>query len=102
MLHKNNNLCENGPRRSAVWLALLSVAWLQLSSAAHELDHVAEQIGESCQVCLQLDRVDDVAADHSAAATLVPLFAAEILRPETEFSGQLFLLGFDPRAPPQI
>jgi hypothetical protein len=57
----------SGPKRlrRASWLALLSLAWLQVSFATHQFDHVAAFSADSCHVCVQLDRVDDVVADQS-------------------------------------
>ena len=89
-------------RRGTVWFALLSVAWLQLSVAVHQFDHVADYVEETCKVCTQFDRIDDAVVDD-AASTAITLFE-DILaaRAPTDFAGRTFIRGFDSRAPPQL
>ena len=102
MLFGYNTFDDNGRRRGTVWFALLSVAWLQLSSAAHAQDHVVEQVGDSCQVCLQLDRADDAAADHASATAIAPGLASRVVLPAAEAAECAVVREFDARAPPQL
>lgn len=102
MLFKNNTQDNNGPKQGSLWFAILCVAWLQLSSAAHELDHVAEQNGDSCEVCVKFDRTDDVATDHPSAAALAPGRASHALLPVAEEADRELNRNFDSRAPPQL
>ena len=102
MTYKSNNMADTRRLRKASWLALVSLAWLQLTLASHQFDHVAEYFDDSCHVCVQLDRVDDVAVDHA-----VPV-AAIIDRATSQAfigAGQVpadVQPGFRSRAPPRI
>ena len=42
--------------RAALWAALLSLALLQAAAAGHNSQHVVEDLGESCEFCLKLDK----------------------------------------------
>ena len=88
--------------RRATWLALVSLAWLQLSLASHQFQHVAAYFADSCDVCVQLDRTDDgpvgqsvLAAAQIGAAEPVGLSPTTIIR-------QSVPRHFDSRAPPHI
>lgn len=52
--------------RASAWLTLLSLALVQLSLASHQFDHHATELAESCEVCVQLERLDDAASGHIA------------------------------------
>ncbi len=52
--------------RASAWLTLLSLALVQLSLASHQFDHHATDLVESCEVCVQLERLDDAASGHIA------------------------------------
>ncbi len=102
MINKGNNLSSFDLRRRAAWFAVLPIALLQLSIAAHQFDHVAEYVDEPCYVCVQIDRLDDVAADQSIT-TPVPLAIDRSASPASESAGSPAIIGgFDPRAPPQL
>ena len=49
------------------WCLLGSLAWSQLSFAAHQFNHSALEAGETCVVCVQFDRNDHAAVDSAAA-----------------------------------
>lgn len=102
MLRSNNNLSDPLKRRGSVWFALLSVAWLQLSVAVHQFDHVADYVDETCKVCTQFDRIDDAVVDHSAFAAITPLKDFLTAKAPTDIAGRTFIRGFDSRAPPQL
>ena len=42
---------------------LAMLAWSQLSFAAHQFDHSMVDTGETCTICLQLERDDDALLD---------------------------------------
>ena len=44
---------------TASWLVVLALAWAQIALAAHQFDHAAGEIAETCQVCAELERSDD-------------------------------------------
>ena len=102
MLREIKHLSKPERPRGAYWVALVALAWLQVSLASHQFDHAAGDFAESCHACVQLDRLDDVVADtHVAAQLLLPV---DIDRQPClhEFVGTRFADGFDARGPPQI
>jgi len=59
--------------RPSVVFAVLLLAALQFTTATHQFDHTASELGDVCSVCLQLDRLDDVdTADTLATVPLSP------------------------------
>lgn len=46
------------------------LAWSQASFAFHQFDHSITELGETCAVCLQFDRDDDVIVDAGGATAL--------------------------------
>ena len=101
MLKKNNSLLSPDRLRRATWLPLLALAWLQLTQAAHQFDHVDDYAADSCEICVQLDRIDDSSVDQLPSGAVLPtsvdLHAA---------TGQAVLPsrsqpGFKSRAPPR-
>ena len=44
----------------SVLACLLAFTCAQLAYGAHQFDHQATDVGESCEICLQTDRTDDV------------------------------------------
>ena len=50
--------------RASAWLTLLSLALVQLSLASHQFDHAATELVDHCEVCVQLERLDDAASGH--------------------------------------
>ena len=87
--------------RKASWLALVSLAWLQLMLASHPFDHVAEYFDDSCHVCVQLDRTDDVAVDHVAPVATSVAHADLTVHREAGLVPSAFERGFQSRAPPR-
>ena len=103
MRKKNNTLAVAQRWRGAFWLALLSIAWLQVSFAAHQFDHSADVVFEdTCHACSHLDRLNDALPTASAppvlprSADIAPC-RVQILAVELLFAGV-----FDARAPPQF
>jgi len=102
VVNKNNNLAKSGRPYGAVWFALLSVAWLQFSIAAHQFDHTAGTADAPCDVCVQLERTDDFVSDG-------PAVPQSLARSDSLFEGLAgtdvagkSIAGFNPRAPPFI
>ena len=58
--------------KAGSWLALLSLALLQFSLASHQFDHPAGDLAESCDICVQLERFDDVLTDHASPTVETP------------------------------
>ncbi|MDG2376085.1 MAG: hypothetical protein P8M18_07015 [Woeseiaceae bacterium] len=86
----------------ATWLSMLMLAWLQLTMASHQFDHVADYFSDSCHVCAQLDRVDEGVYDHAAQALVFDISAVS---PVVHFRGvtpQALDRQFDARAPPRL
>ena len=83
------------------WLALVSLAWMQLAFAGHQFEHTAAY-ADFCDACVQLDRLDDIIAE--------PPTALEFLRPTGHATIALSYAlarveianAFNPRAPPVI
>ena len=98
---KNNNLMNSDFRQPAAWIALLAIAWLQLSLAVHQFDHVAEYVEGSCGVCVQLDRVDAVLG-HAADGQQLPEFGLPDFDTPELSASRGAIHGFNSRAPPLI
>lgn len=88
--------------RKASWFALLSLAWLQVSLASHQFDHVAVYSTDTCHVCVQLDRIDDVAADHPDSLSDRFDRYAEPRQSTAAFVDPAFVRHFESRAPPAL
>ena len=102
MTYKSNNMADTRRLRKASWLALVSLAWLQLTLASHQFDHVAEYFDDSCHVCVQLDRVDDVAVDHAVTvATIIDRATSAAFTDAGQIPADI-QSGFRSRAPPRI
>jgi hypothetical protein len=101
LTNKNNNLATPIILRRASWLAVVSIALLQLTLAVHQFDHVADYIDGSCHVCVQLDRVD-AAVDHPAE--IPSLHSIDVLKSDAPAISiaRAPVRNFDSRAPPQI
>ena len=102
MLKKANRLIDRKQLRRTCWLALLALAWLQVSLASHQFDHVAGDFADSCHVCVQFDRFDDTVAEPPAAATVLPVGLAEQQETLPELADHQSVAGFDARAPPRL
>ena len=88
--------------RRATWLALISLAWLQLSIASHPFQHVAAYFADSCDVCAQLDRADDGPVGQSVPAAAQIGAVALVGRSPTTIIRQSVPRHFDSRAPPHL
>ena len=58
-------------------LVLAALAWAQISIAAHQFEHHADESHASCAICVQLDR-DDVAPACSAPLSCVSPTSASV------------------------
>lgn len=99
MLRRQQKQIPQGWLRRGSLLALVSLAWMQLALAGHQFEHSATY-AESCDVCVQLDRLDDVSGGD---VPVVDFPAA----PSGAFFDEFSLwiespaaIGFNPRAPP--
>ena len=58
------------------WLVLAALAWSQLAFAEHQFEHHSFESSESCNVCVQFDRDDQVSCDSQLtvqqAANIAP------------------------------
>ena len=71
----NSDFRPKPPEISAFkWLVVVALAWSQLASATHQLDHHASDLGETCAICLKLDRDDDALLDagEELAVSTIP------------------------------
>jgi hypothetical protein len=100
--NKNNNIRKAIKRPTAVWFGLLSIVWLQLAFAVHQFDHVADYVGDTCEVCVQLDRVDDVTVDHALPVAEIHTSASLLAPPSSRAATFGIVRGFHSRAPPFI
>ncbi|MBT8077490.1 MAG: hypothetical protein KJO31_02895 [Gammaproteobacteria bacterium] len=46
-------------RPALLGLALFALAWIQVSVAAHQFEHIAGEASDVCGVCLQLEQADE-------------------------------------------
>ena len=102
MAYKSNK--TSGPKRlrSVSWLALLSLAWLQVSLASHQFDHVAEYSADTCHVCVQLDRLDDLAVDQPDSQLIAFGRYVERRHLPAAVVDPAFVRYFETRAPPVL
>jgi hypothetical protein len=90
-------------RRGAFWLALLSMAWLQVSMAAHQFDHSIDFVlGDSCPVCSQLDRAGDLIVDMPASDVASPQFDAANSSQAVSVVHRATIRRYDSRGPPNL
>ena len=57
------------------WLLLIVLSWSQFAFAAHQFEHSPAEVAETCAICLQFDRDDDVTID-AAQCQALPVRAA--------------------------
>lgn len=88
-------------QRRASWLALVSLAWMQLAFAGHQFEHSAAY-ADSCDACVQLDRLDDVVAESLDAPGALRPVTREAMPWSAAPVGILVVPAFNPRAPPVI
>ncbi len=83
--------------KSIVVFAVLLLAALQATTAAHQFDH--QPLGDVCSFCMQLDRLDDISAADNAT-TVLSIGASGYV----ELTPQLIVVNrptfSQPRAPP--
>ncbi len=74
-------------------LLLVLLAWSHVSLAAHQFEHSLEDSGESCSVCLLLERHDDLAPadDAMSAPTASPVVAVPAQREFRSLAYALYL-----------
>lgn len=81
--------------------ALLVLAFLQVSIASHQFEHVADDAYKFCRVCAQHDRLDDDVLDSEIGAALLLHAGAA---PHVELPAQVYsdntYAPYRSRAPP--
>ena len=86
--------------RASAWLTLLSLALVQLSLASHQFDHAATELVDHCEVCVQLERLDDAASGHVLPSLAVlPAPELELPAPDSN-TAAVEAYAYRPRAPP--
>lgn len=100
MTSKNSSIAISTLRRHAGWVALLPIAWLQLTIAVHQFDH-AGYIDDYCHVCVQLDRID-AAVDHAPERAPLPSLDVVAVAVPSITLNRDAVLHFDSRAPPTL
>lgn len=85
--------------KPAVVFAVMLLAALQFTTATHQFDHSANDLGDVCSFCLQLDRLDDISSADSVAVSLASAGTGqiELTRPHVVVRRTAFS---QPRAPP--
>ena len=74
---------------------------MQLAIAGHQFEHSAAYT-DVCDICVQMDRLDDVVAEAPAVVDAFrPADDAAISLPEV-FVGKVHITCFNPRAPPLV
>lgn len=83
----------------ALCLLLFALAWVQLSYANHQFEHVAGDLSGACVVCVQLERLDSTAFHE---ATEIPFTAAVpvVVAGDDGAVLPVSLRRYDSRAPP--
>ena len=86
--------------RASAWLTLLSLGLVQLSLAGHQFDHHATDLVEDCEICVQLERLDDAASGTMAPdAAITVVFEAQLLG-SAEVTDPTRVEAYRPRDPP--
>jgi hypothetical protein len=85
----------------ASWLALVLLTWTQLAFAGHQFEHSAAY-ADSCDACVQLDRLDDIIGERPAALELLRPAGGEVISASPAPVSTAFVPAFNPRAPPVI
>ena len=102
-MQKNSNILISTCRlQRATWLSLVALVWLQLTMVSHQFDHVANYFSDSCHVCAQLDRVNEVVHDHAAQALVFVVSAVSPVVDSRGVTPQVIDRQFDARAPPRL
>lgn len=87
--------------RRTSWLALLSLAWMQLALAGHQFEH-SLVYSDSCEICVQFDRLDDVVAAEADAGHASGIVGVEWRCEQVAHADNAPESSFDARAPPVI
>jgi hypothetical protein len=89
------------PRSRVLYAVLIALAWLQLSWAGHQFEHVAGDLSDVCTVCSQLERLDHAIAEDDGIAAL-----PAIRSPAPEFVAGISIadltVNYRSRAPPTV
>ena len=88
--------------RKATWLALFALATMQLVFVGHQFDHSAGTAAETCHVCAQADRLDDVVIDDTPVLLAFDDKHVDSLQVVVSWSGDTAYRNFDSRAPPKL
>jgi hypothetical protein len=86
--------------RASAWLSLLSVALVQLSLASHQFDHAATELVDSCETCVQLERLDDAATGDAASDVLIAVAYGVEAHPANDVATPSPIEAYRPRDPP--
>ena len=82
-----------------ILFCVLLVAGAQLAYATHLIEHSLIEVGETCEVCLQLERTDDALSDVQSGGSAFdkqsPIVAWEFT-PQPVFDAP----PYQPRSPP--
>lgn len=62
-----------------MWLILVALACSQLTFAAHQFDHHAFELHETCAICVTFDRDDDVLIDAGVCPTELTIASVDRL-----------------------
>ena len=102
MIISRDTLFASRRLRASAWLTLLSLALFQLTLAGHQLDHEPTEQVDHCEICVKLERLDDVTTGQelpvetpgmaSDSEPTDPVVAAISSRPNA----------FDSRGPPTV
>ena len=78
---------QSGSIRAAVArLLLFLVLWSQASFAAHQFEHDFDDVGETCAICLQFERGDDVIPEsHNHSPIVVPAVIGYVGTPAVSY-----------------
>ena len=86
--------------RASAWLTLLSLALVQLSLASHRFDHAATDLVDNCDVCVQLERLDDAASGHIPPDVAIAAAYESVPHSVDSVSELPRVYAYRPRAPP--
>lgn len=102
MLSKSSKLFNLIRLGRATWLALFALAAMQLVFADHQFDHSAGTAAETCHVCAQADRLDDVVTDETPI--LLAFNGAHVASTQVviSWSDHTAYRNYDSRAPPKL
>ena len=81
------------------FVGLFALALLQISSASHHFEHVADDFSKVCRICVQYKRLDDVAPVTPASVEIVAEFAAPTIVAAEELTPRV-ASDHRPRGPP--